>query len=82
MDGADPANGERVCEGYYYAGEACLLQDQFAEARAWFRRCVETGLRFDPHEFPPNPMNEYHLAVWRLDVIDGRGDPTSRPGGR
>jgi tetratricopeptide (TPR) repeat protein len=63
---ADPANAEHVCEAYYYAGEACLLRGETGQARAWFQRCVDTGLVFDPDEYSPNPMNEYHLALWRL----------------
>jgi tetratricopeptide (TPR) repeat protein/predicted Ser/Thr protein kinase len=69
---------EERCEAYYYAGEACLLQNEPAEARGWFQKCFETGMVFDPDTWPPEPMNEYHLAVWRLDHLDD-GSAASRP---
>ncbi len=69
VDAADPESPVQVCEGYYYAGEACLLKGKTEDARAWFQKCVDTELVFDPNEFPPNPMNEYHLACWRLDLL-------------
>lgn len=64
---ADPQNLEQLCEGYSYAGEICLLAGRRDEAQRWFQRCVDTGLAVDPDTWPPDPMNEYHLAVWRLD---------------
>jgi tetratricopeptide (TPR) repeat protein len=66
---ADPANKEEVCESYYYAGEAALLMRQAAEARAWFSKCVDTGVVFDTDAWPPVPMNEYHLARWRMSML-------------
>jgi tetratricopeptide (TPR) repeat protein/tRNA A-37 threonylcarbamoyl transferase component Bud32 len=64
---ADTGQPVQVCEGCYYAGEACLLKGRASEARQCFRKCVETGLVFDPHSESLGPMNEYHLALWRLD---------------
>ena len=66
---ADPTNVEQVCESYYYAGESCLLRGQAAPARKWFEMCLETNLVFDSDCWPPAPMNEYHLAIWRLESI-------------
>lgn len=60
---------EQVCEGYYYAGEACLLADRPDQARDWFQKCVATDLMFDQDTFPPDPMNEWHLARWRLGLL-------------
>ena len=59
-------NKEQICEAYYYAGEACLLQDREDAARGWFRKCVDTGLVLDVDQWPPDLMNEFHLASWRL----------------
>jgi len=68
---ADPRNAEQVCEGYYYAGEAARLAGDTAAACACFRRCVGTNLFLDADEYPPNPMNEYDLARWRLRTVCG-----------
>lgn len=70
---------EKLCEAYYYAGEACLLEGQLAEAREWFEQCVQTGVEFDPDASPETPMNEYELAQWRLDTLSPEESPTSRP---
>ncbi len=70
--GADPTQPERRCEAYYYAGEACLLQGDREHAREWFLCCVRTDLALDPHSSPPDPMNEYHLAKWRLNQLTGQ----------
>jgi serine/threonine protein kinase len=78
-------NPERLCEAYYYAGEACLLADQKPEARQWFEKCVETGVRFDPDIGQAIPMNEFELAQWRLETLpidvpaSQPGTPTSQP---
>jgi hypothetical protein len=64
--GADPTKPEAVCEGRYYAGEACLLHGKLDEARRWFELCVQTQLVVDPDSAPLTPMNEYELAQWRL----------------
>lgn len=80
-----------VCEACYYAGEACLLRARAAgdaaevtrwveAARESFRACVDTGLALEEHLYPPQPMNEYHLARWRLELI-ARGDPAIPGGG-
>jgi serine/threonine protein kinase len=70
---ADPNNQEQVCEGYYYAGEACLIKDRIEEARIWFDRCQGTNLRYDVDVFPISPMNEHELAQWRLATIGPEG---------
>jgi serine/threonine protein kinase/tetratricopeptide (TPR) repeat protein len=69
-DSSDPA---QLCEAYYYAGEICLLQRRGNEARSWFRKCIETGVVFDPLSFPPIPMNEFHLARHRLAALGAEG---------
>jgi len=66
---ADPGKPGEICEAYYYAGEVCLLNGRVAEAIEWFRKCAETKLIFDPDSEPLGPMNEYHLALWRLDTL-------------
>jgi len=63
---ADRQDPEQVCEGYYYAGEACLLLGRADRATECFEKCVDTGLVLDSNTFPADPMNEYHLALWRL----------------
>lgn len=65
----DTSNPEHVCEAYYYAGETCLQRGERDAARRWFQRCVDTDLMFDRQEFPPDPMNEYHLARWRCEQL-------------
>jgi tetratricopeptide (TPR) repeat protein len=69
---------ERLCEAYYYAGEACLLAEQTAAARQWFEKCVETGVRFDPDIAQAVPMNEFELAQWRLETLPA-DVPSSQP---
>jgi serine/threonine protein kinase/Flp pilus assembly protein TadD len=66
---ADQSNPEQLCEGYYYAGEVCLLNNRLDEARMWFQKCVGTDLVFDPDSSNLDSMNEYHLARWRLDTL-------------
>ncbi len=68
-------NTEQLCEAFYYAGEVCLLADQPAVAREWFKRCVETGIQFDPDTSPAVPMNEYELAQWRLSTLSTDATP-------
>ena len=70
----DPPNEERVCEAYYYAGEACLLADHTAEAREWLQKCVDTDLAFELALTTFDPMFEYHFARWRLRQLSGESD--------
>ncbi len=82
VESADVSNREHVCESYYYAGEACLLRGDTVPAREWFEKCVKTNLVFDAsYAVCPVPMNEYHLARWRLDTLLTETQPASRPGG-
>jgi tetratricopeptide (TPR) repeat protein len=74
---ADPANRARLCEGYYYAAEACRLSGRGDDARKLFQKCVETNLVVDPATFPPDPMNEYHLAKWRLTCLTPESTPVA-----
>lgn len=68
------------CEAYYYAGEVYRLKASETpdpdQAREWmsqavscFDACVATGLIFDPENVLLDPMNEYHLAKWRLETL-------------
>jgi tetratricopeptide (TPR) repeat protein len=69
---ADAAGSGRlthVCEACYYAGEVCLLHGDSDAARQWFRLCVDTDLPLAPGSFPPDPMNEFHLAKGRLKQL-------------
>jgi hypothetical protein len=71
----------RLCEAFYYAGEACHLQGQNAESRDWFEKCVDTGLQLDPDTWPRDPMDEYELAKWRLITLGDQGiAPGIQPG--
>jgi len=63
-------NLEQLCEAYYYAGEVCLLKADVAQARQYFRQCVETGVRYDRDTSFDTPMNEFELAEWRLRALD------------
>ncbi len=74
----DRRNRRSVCEAYCYAGEVCLLRNEPDSARDWFAKCVQTGLMLDPGSFP-DPLGEYHLAVWRLSQLTN--DVASRPAG-
>ena len=65
---ADPNRAEERCEAYYYAGETCLTNWEDERAAHWFQECVNTHMIFDPHHETIGPMNEYHLALWRLDA--------------
>ncbi len=65
-------DGPQVCQACYYAAERCRLEGRTEEAMGYFDRCIRTGVRFDPNAPTLDPMNEYHLALWR------RGDP-ARP---
>jgi tetratricopeptide (TPR) repeat protein len=72
VNAADASNAAQQCEAYYYAGEACLLRADVAAARDWFQKCVATGLKFDPNSDQLDPMNEYHLARWRVTQCQER----------
>ena len=63
---ASAAERDGECEAYYYAGERCRLQGDDEQARGWYRKCAEMKMPLDVSQTPPDPMNEYHLAVWRL----------------
>lgn len=68
----------RQCEAYYYAGEACLMRNEPAEARDWFEKCVQTGVEFDPSNVFLLPMNEYELAEWRLESLPTAATQSNR----
>jgi tetratricopeptide (TPR) repeat protein len=72
---SDDGNRQLVCEACYYAAEKCLLDGQGFEARRYFEACVGTGLAVDPDTDPVVPMNEFHLARWRLDTLSCGEDP-------
>jgi len=69
VEGVDPDKTEMLCEACYYAGEASRLAGRTDDARRWFHECVATELVFDPDSSALDPMNEYHLARWRLDSL-------------
>ncbi len=64
---ADPADPVDACKSHYYAGEASLLQGRIDEARMYFHGSMATGLAMQPGSASGDPMNEYHLARWRLE---------------
>ena len=70
---------EQRCEAYYYAGEVCRLSGRLGEARDRFERCVQTGVEFDQDSLPLSPMNEYELALWRLETLPAADSPVSQP---
>ncbi len=70
----------RRSEAFYYAGEACLLAGEHDAARVWFTECVQSGVEWDSVAGPLTPMNEHHLARWRLVTLTGPR-PTSAPAG-
>jgi hypothetical protein len=61
-------NSTRLCEAYYYAGEATLLAGSADDAREWFQKCVDTGMKYDPGNHL-DTMSEYELASLRLDRL-------------
>ena len=71
-------NLEKRCEAYYYAGEACRLAGDLAQARRLLAACVATGLVYDPDAGQETPMNEYELARWRLESL-ATSRPSSQP---
>ena len=63
-----------VCRASYYAGEAALHAGDTPRAVAFFRRAVERGPVFDEDPFSPGPIDEFHLARWRLDELETTGE--------
>jgi tetratricopeptide (TPR) repeat protein len=80
VQAADPSSPKQRCEGYYYAGEACLRKGETEAARRWFQECLKTGLDHDPDAFP-DPMSEYELSEWRLKQLSGGGVGATTPSG-
>ncbi len=74
---ADASRPERLCEAYYYAGEAALLGGKDVQARHWFTQAVRTGVEWDPNSLYLTSMNEYELAEWRLRTLQGAAAPRS-----
>ncbi len=68
------AGHEKKCAVYYYAAEKALIDEERFQARAWFQSCVNTGVVFDPSSQTLDPMNEWHLARWRLTELQDDGD--------
>ncbi len=77
----DQTDVEQLCAAYYYAGEVCLMNAQFNEAQAFFQKCVETDLPFDPDSPGLDPMSEYHLARWRLGQLADQSGTGGGPTG-
>ena len=65
-----------VLKGYQQLVDEGLVESR--RGRALFSRCAATGLPFDPDTFPLDPLNEFHLAVWRLDQMTA-GQTQTRP---
>ncbi len=65
----EDATKEQQCAGYYYAAEAAAMSGERQQARDWFQKTVETHLMFDPSAPTFDPMNEWHLALWRLEQL-------------
>ena len=68
---AGPEGGQQLCEGYYYAGEAHLLQSRAEEAEAMFTSCVKMGDAIDRGNFKDR-LSEFELAKWRLSQLNSR----------
>ncbi|UCF32305.1 MAG: protein kinase [Phycisphaerales bacterium] len=62
-------NIEQICEACFYAAEVCRLNGDDASARKHYQACVDTRLVLDPDSQVFDPMNEYHLAKWRLSQL-------------
>jgi len=77
----DPGDPVDYCKSYYYAGERCLLQDRNDEAREYFRGSLATHLIVQPDSLSGDPMNEWHLARWRLDQIGAVAEPVEETDG-
>jgi hypothetical protein len=63
VDIVDLNNHKRLCEAYYYAGEACRARGDLEQATNWFQLCKDTDVQTDP-DSPMDPMSECELAVW------------------
>lgn len=55
-----------TCEASYYAGEMARLHGRPNDAREFFTASVNTNCLFDSDSDTLDPMNEWHLARWRL----------------
>lgn len=72
---------QQLCEGFYYAGETFLLQDDLDRAQAMFEACVNLGTEIDQGNFQDR-LSEYELADWRLArlIAASSGPPGSENG--
>lgn len=70
LEMAEPGNREQECEAYYYIAERYLINRQVDQAKEYYQKCVDTRVYMDLDEISLSPMNEYHLAVWRLDELN------------
>jgi tetratricopeptide (TPR) repeat protein len=69
----------RLCEAYYYAGEAALLTGFVDEAKMWFEKCVENGLPVHSVD-PTESFSEFELAHWRLGKMINQAEALQTKG--
>ena len=72
LAGVRPEDNQQRCEGFYYGGEAYLLQGRRDEAEEMFTACVNTGNTIDLGNFRDR-LSEFELAQWRLSQMDSKG---------
>jgi tetratricopeptide (TPR) repeat protein len=66
-------DGQKRCEGFYYAGEVHLREGRPDSARAMFTTCVEMGTLIDRGNYHDH-LSESELAEWRLSQLDRKSD--------
>jgi tetratricopeptide (TPR) repeat protein len=56
---------QKLCEGFYYAGETHLLHGDLDKAQTMFKACVDLGMTIDQGNFQDR-LSEFELSEWRL----------------
>ncbi|MEN8006648.1 MAG: protein kinase [Candidatus Krumholzibacteriota bacterium] len=70
---------QKLCEGFYYAGEVYLLKGRAEEAKEMFTACVDMGHTIDLGNLRDR-LSESELAEWRLSQMESPGKSGSTGG--
>lgn len=77
-DRLHPNRLKNLCEAYFYAGMASRPSQDIEQARDYFQRCLDTRLEVDPEPATGDPMSEFELAEWQLNMLGVQSSDTTQ----